>query len=107
MIAPEVYFADRRASSHHESLVKKVGLLFDRVGVAKMISPGDLVAVKLHFGERGSTAFINPVFVRKIVERVKSRRQVFCVTAIPFTPGALECVDHQRRRCSMASAMLP
>lgn len=96
MIAPEVYFADRRASSHHESLVKKVGLLFDRVGVAKMISPGDLVAVKLHFGERGSTAFINPVFVRKIVERVKKAggKPFLCDSNTLYTGGRSNAVDH-------------
>jgi len=32
---------------------------------------GQLVGVKLHFGERGGTAYIRPVFVRRVVERLK------------------------------------
>jgi hypothetical protein len=31
-----------------------------------------LVAIKLHFGERGNTAFIRPVFIRQIVDKVKA-----------------------------------
>lgn len=96
MTTARVYYAARRASSHHEGLVKKVGLLFDRAGVARMINPGDLVAVKLHFGERGSTAFINPVFVREIVARVKKAggKPFLCDSNTLYTGGRSNAVDH-------------
>ncbi|MFC1883342.1 DUF362 domain-containing protein [Thermodesulfobacteriota bacterium] len=38
----------------------------------KSIRPGNLVAVKLHFGEKGNSAFIRPVFIRQIVDNLKS-----------------------------------
>ena len=31
----------------------------------------DLVAIKLHFGEKGNTAYVRPIFLRKVVDRVK------------------------------------
>ncbi len=35
------------------------------------IKNGDLVAVKVHFGEYGNTSFIRPMYVRRIVEEIK------------------------------------
>jgi uncharacterized Fe-S center protein len=43
----------------------------DHANLKKKIQERDLVAIKLHFGEKGSTAFVRPVFARKVVDRVK------------------------------------
>ncbi|MBU0987072.1 MAG: DUF362 domain-containing protein [Proteobacteria bacterium] len=66
-----VYFIDLRAG-HKENLVSKIARLMQTAGISEKIKKRDLVAVKLHFGEMGNTAFIRPVFLRKIVEAVKS-----------------------------------
>ncbi len=96
MGVPTVYYASGRARSHRESLLKKVGLLFDRAAVAKMIQPGDLVAIKLHFGERGTTAFLNPVLVRQIVQRVRQAggKPFLCDSNTLYTGGRTNAVDH-------------
>ncbi|NVM20424.1 MAG: DUF362 domain-containing protein [Desulfobacterales bacterium] len=65
-----VYFADLRATPSRNLLSKVKGLL-DAVGLADRVTKGALEAVKLHFGEAGNTAYIRPVFVRKIVDYVK------------------------------------
>jgi hypothetical protein len=70
-MASEVFFADMRAKSG-DNLLDKVGRLFDRAGLASLIKPRDLVAVKLHFGERGNLAFVRPQFVRQIVDRIRA-----------------------------------
>lgn len=49
----------------------KVTDLFELLAPADRLKPGDLVAVKLHFGERGSTAYIRPQYVRQIVDYLK------------------------------------
>jgi hypothetical protein len=36
-----------------------------------MIHSGELVAIKMHFGEKGGHAYIRPTFVRRIVDQVK------------------------------------
>ncbi|PKQ17059.1 MAG: 4Fe-4S ferredoxin [Actinobacteria bacterium HGW-Actinobacteria-7] len=54
-----------------ESLVKRVGKLLKHAGLAAAIEDGDLVAIKLHFGEEGNTGFVHPVFLREVVRRVR------------------------------------
>ncbi|MDM8536728.1 DUF362 domain-containing protein [Desulfobacterales bacterium HSG17] len=67
-----VYFMDLKASPK-ENLFAKLQQLLDKAGLEKVFSERDLVAVKLHFGELGNTAFIRPVFLRKIVESIKAK----------------------------------
>jgi hypothetical protein len=66
----EVWFAPMR-SVKKESLVKRVGKLLKHAGLAKAIDDGDLVAIKMHFGEEGNTGFVHPVFIREVVRRVR------------------------------------
>lgn len=66
----KVYFADMR-TDYRGSMFTKIGRLLDCCAIDKRIAANDLVAVKVHFGERGNHAFVRPVFVRKIVEEIK------------------------------------
>jgi len=63
-----VYFVTARAKGH-KSLIEKLGDLMDAVGL-DFIPRDGLVAVKLHMGESGTTAFLKPVFARKAVEKI-------------------------------------
>ncbi len=76
-----VYFADLR-STPKESFVAKIGRLVDTAGLADCLKKRDLTAVKLHFGELGNTAFIRPVFLGKIVDRIRQ------TGAVPFLTDA-------------------
>ncbi|MFC1515591.1 DUF362 domain-containing protein [Thermodesulfobacteriota bacterium] len=67
----DVYFIDMRAT-FQENFVAKLGRLVETAGLSTAVKERDLVAVKLHFGEMGNTAFIRPVFIRKIVETVRN-----------------------------------
>lgn len=51
--------------------MEKLGYLYDKAGFSRLFAPRDLVAIKLHFGEKGSTAFVRPLFLRKLVEKVR------------------------------------
>eukprot|EP01022_Parablepharisma_sp_SALTPOND_P027137 TRINITY_DN6584_c0_g1_i1.p2 TRINITY_DN6584_c0_g1~~TRINITY_DN6584_c0_g1_i1.p2 ORF type:complete len:423 (-),score=157.48 TRINITY_DN6584_c0_g1_i1:435-1703(-) len=66
-----VYFIDLRANLKR-SLVNKIDELIEAVDLAATVKPGGLTALKLHFGEKGNTAFIRPVFVRRFVDAVKA-----------------------------------
>lgn len=66
----KVYFADLRADTRRNLFDKLDGLL-DAVGLSERFKRGHLVAIKLHFGEKGNAAFISPVFVRAVVDRIK------------------------------------
>jgi uncharacterized Fe-S center protein len=67
----KVYFADLRASGK-ENLLTKLARLSDTLGLRDIVPPRGLVAIKLHFGEKGNAAFIRPIFIRQIVERVRA-----------------------------------
>lgn len=41
-------------------------------GLTQVVTENELVAVKLHFGERGNTAYIRPIFIRRIVDELKA-----------------------------------
>ena len=69
----DVYFAGIRARGHHESKIAKIRRLFDAAGFDAVIRPGDLAAVKLHFGERGCDTYLHPLFARQVVDKIKER----------------------------------
>lgn len=69
-MASKVYFTDMRAG-FKKSLLDKVERLFDQAGMSTFIERKDLVALKLHFGEKGNTGYIRPQFLRRIVNKVK------------------------------------
>ena len=67
----QVFYIDLRASIQR-SLFDKLGELCEAAGLPGVVRERDLVAIKLHFGERGNTAYIRPIFIRQVVERVKA-----------------------------------
>lgn len=68
----DVFFADMR-TKQGLNLLDKVEKLFERAGFDNIISPKELVAIKVHFGERGNTTYIRPQFIRRVVDRILSR----------------------------------
>lgn len=44
--------------------------LFEAAGFDKLIAPGEEVALKIHFGEPGNTAYLKPDQVRSVTERI-------------------------------------
>jgi hypothetical protein len=69
-MAERVYFADMRTGMR-ENLHTKLERLTEKAGLASIIRSGELVAIKMHFGEKGGHAYIRPTFVRRIVDQVK------------------------------------
>jgi hypothetical protein len=66
----EVYFVD--ASAKGGGPLRKLGRLIEESKILAGISKGDDLAIKTHMGEAGNTTHIRPLFVRKIVDSVKS-----------------------------------
>jgi len=91
-----VYFTDRRSRSHQESLPGKLENLVENAGLEEVISPGDLVAVKLHFGEKGNTTFISPVYVRRVVDKIKEKggKPYLVDTNTLYVGSRSNAVDH-------------
>ncbi len=67
----QVFFMDLRASLK-ETNFQKFSRLLKAPDVKSIIhrkKKRPLVAVKLHFGEKGNTTFIRPIYVRLVVDQ--------------------------------------
>jgi len=67
----KVYFSDFRSRNSRENKITKIKKLFRAGKFGENINKDDLAAIKLHFGEKGNDSYINPVFVRQIIDEVK------------------------------------
>jgi hypothetical protein len=65
-----VFYIDLRTDTK-ENLTGKLNRLLDQAALNSIIKNKELIAVKLHFGEKGNTAFIRPIFIRDIVQKIK------------------------------------
>jgi uncharacterized protein len=70
-MANQVFFIDLRASGKG-GLLDKIQGLVESAGIRKVVKKRGLTAVKLHFGERGNTAFIRPLLIRPIIDAIKT-----------------------------------
>ena len=76
-MSSKVYAMDLRASMK-ENLYVKLDRLLDGAGIEEAIKERHLVAIKLHFGEKGNTAYIPPIHLRHLVNRTSVRCNEYC-----------------------------
>ena len=95
-MAQKVYFASVRAHGEKENKATRIRQLFDAAGFGALVAQDDLVAVKLHFGERGGDAYLRPPFVRQVVDKIKERGgKPFLTDAATLYSGSRHnAVDH-------------
>lgn len=68
-MSSEVYFAQRRATQGG-GLLDKLEQLCDAAGFAQLAGAGELVAVKLAFGEPGNTTYARPPIVARVLRKL-------------------------------------
>jgi len=80
------------------SLPDKVARLARAAGLGAAVKKGSLTAVKLHFGEKGNTAFVRPVFVRRLVEEIAAcgGKPFLTDTNTLYVGGRSNAPDHLR-----------
>ena len=84
-----VYYVDVKKDSK-KSLIERLATMIDRSKLFKNIKSNDRVAIKTHFGERGSHAYIRTPFIGKIVKKVKE------YGGIPFVTDSNTLYSHKR-----------
>jgi hypothetical protein len=67
MHASPVFFWNLR-TSRKAPYDLRIRRLLKRAEVASRIQSGDFVAIKIHFGEKGNTGFISPLYVKPIID---------------------------------------
>ena len=90
-----VWFTDLSARPGY-GLLDKTAALLRTAGIRDRIRPGNLTAVKLHFGERGNASFVRPIFLRKVVEEVAAAggKPFLTDTNTLYVGGRSNAVDH-------------
>ncbi len=70
----KVYFASARVKKwrYEDSMPGKLERLLREAGVSKQFEKDEWVAVKTHFGSEGAHRIVRPVFLRKVVNELKS-----------------------------------
>ncbi len=66
----KVFFTNLRTTPQ-QNIFKKIDRLILKAEMKNSIDTGDLVAVKLHFGEKGNTSYVKPIYLRKIVDKIR------------------------------------
>ncbi len=66
----KVWFAPLDPHHGPDALRARLGALADAAGLASLVQPEDLVALKTHFGEEGNDNYIRPALLMPLVERV-------------------------------------
>lgn len=92
----KVYFSSLYAKSKSENVPNKLRRMFDKAGFGEFSSPQDMTAVKLHFGEKGNTTYVHPVYVRAIVDKVKESgcRPFLTDTNTLYSGSRRNSIDH-------------
>jgi uncharacterized Fe-S center protein len=90
----DVYLA-RARSKPHLDLTAKTARLVERAGLG-FVHSGDLVAVKLHFGEAGNVYYLRPTLVAAVVTsiRAKGGRPFLTDTNTLYRQRRSNAVDH-------------
>ena len=70
-MAARIYFAPVTHKEKLRSVEKKILKAFEAAALQEGISDQDLVAIKLHIGEKSNTTHIPASHVKPIVERIK------------------------------------
>jgi uncharacterized Fe-S center protein len=90
-MASKVYYMDARSTSPQTAMVAKMLTVFDAAGFDKLISPSDVVAIKIHTGEWNNSSYLRPVYARALADRVRElggRPFVCDTTTLPYGPYA-------------------
>ena len=70
IMASKVFYASMKCRNT-ESPLNKIKKLINKCCPENSYNKKDLVAIKLHFGELGNTAFIRPIYLRPVIETMR------------------------------------
>jgi uncharacterized protein len=70
-MAQEVYFSSLKNKTH-KSPLQKINRLLKKAHIRSCFDEQQIIAVKVHFGELGNTAFLRPVYLRPVIGELKA-----------------------------------
>ncbi len=94
----KVYFSDLSSKSKDDNLLNRIRKLFKMAGEGITYNKDDLIALKVHFGEKGIDTFIRPVQVSPIAEAIieAGGKPFLADTNTLYVGSRANAVDHHR-----------
>ena len=68
----KVWFAPVENHPSKEDVAQKTLALYRAANMTRIMEAGDLVAIKLHFGEKGNTGYIKPEYLHPLIKALKN-----------------------------------
>ena len=92
----QVYFIRGSRKEEARAISKNVEKLYFALELDERIEKGDFVALKVHFGEKGNTGYIKPVWLENLVYRLRqrTRRAFFTDTNTLYVGHRSNAIDH-------------
>ncbi|MGA2588145.1 MAG: DUF362 domain-containing protein [Candidatus Aminicenantales bacterium] len=69
----EVFFIEAKAEEGPEVISRKAQHAFLRLGFHDLLEKEDFVALKIHFGEKNNTGYIQPAWLRGIIGEIRKK----------------------------------
>lgn len=93
-----VYHIDARSKSAKTNTLAKLSALLQKLDAERpqAIKPGELCAIKIHFGELGNDGYISPVHARVAADYIKSKgaKPFYADTNTLYSGSRANAVDH-------------
>ena len=91
-----VFFARATLETSHAELTNIVAALFNATDLARRLEPGDLTAVKIHFGEEGNKGHISPDLAAVVSREISKTgaKPFFTDTNTLYVGRRANAVDH-------------
>jgi uncharacterized Fe-S center protein len=70
VMASKVYFVDLR-SDFDSNVLDRLASGMEKAGILGIAGEKDILAMKLHFGEKGCTAYLKPAYVRRVADTMR------------------------------------
>ncbi len=92
----DVFLTEITTQTEQDLLHQKTQLLLRSVGIKNTISPNHLVAVKMHFGEKGNVTHLQPRHIEPIIRAVKryQARPFLMDTSVLYRGKRADAVSH-------------
>jgi uncharacterized Fe-S center protein len=76
----EVFFLPASEKDGYDVLARKTKRLYEALGLDEIIDQDSFVGIKIHFGEKGTTGYIKPPWLKDLIRDLKKRKAKIFIT---------------------------
>jgi hypothetical protein len=97
-MSSKVYFIPAKGDEGAESLSRKARAAYLQIGLQEKLEKDDFVALKIHFGEKNNTGYINPHWLQGLIREIqrKTPRAFLTDSNTLYVGNRSNSIDHLR-----------